>query len=108
MIEVDARGKVVHAPMGVSPCLTSARARASGHWVTTRGRRFLTPEMLKLQHMDPVRVTRPSCVLLRLFHGMIGNSMSVNVVEVVLVAQSRCAPSVFGGHVLHNKWSCEM
>eukprot|EP00969_Alexandrium_andersonii_P005441 235998-Alexandrium_andersonii.AAC.1 len=61
---------------GCSPCLTRTRAAQGGHWVTTRGRRLNTREMLKLQAMDPDRFMIPNGVPLGAFNGMIGNSMS--------------------------------
>lgn len=79
---------------GCSPCLTRARAARGGHWVTTHGCRMGTETMLKLQGMDPDRIKRPSDVKLGLFNAMIGNAMSVNVVEVLLAMLSRSCPQV--------------
>lgn len=74
--------------------------------VTTRGRRLTTTEMLKLQHMKPGRIILPPKVTLAHFHGMIGNSMSVNIIESLLVMLHRAAPDVMGLiDSLHDRWS---
>eukprot|EP00971_Amphidinium_carterae_P338475 6475829-Amphidinium_carterae.1 len=66
--------------LGLSPCLTATRCGASGgHWVTCAGRRLNTNEMLRLQAMNPDRVTRPEGVSAGQFTKMIGNSMTVTV-----------------------------
>ena len=79
---------------GCSPCLTRRRAQSGGHWVSTRGRRLTTPEMLKLQSMRPARLVVPPSVPESAFRAMIGNSMSVNIVEVLLAMLSRACPGV--------------
>ena len=107
IIEADAspsRGASVMR--GCSPCLTRRRCQAGGHWISTRGRRLNTVEMLWLQHMDPERFQIPSNVSLNSFHALIGNSMSVNVVEAILAMLSRSCPGVFGGRPpLADPWS---
>ena len=77
---------------GCSPCLTQARARVGGHWISTHGRRMGTETMLKLQHMNPDRLRRPTDVGETRFNAMIGNAMSVNIVEVLLAMLSRACP----------------
>mmetsp|Transcript_33738 Transcript_33738/g.85296 ORF Transcript_33738/g.85296 Transcript_33738/m.85296 type:complete len:396 (+) Transcript_33738:139-1326(+) len=65
----------------VSPCITCSRR--SGHWVTSRGRRQLKTEMMRLQGMDPSKfrqaVSDPQ------LGKQLGNTMSVNVLERLLV-----------------------
>lgn len=99
IVELDGRATSLNIMEGTSPCLTRSRAAASGHWITTRGRRFDTDEMLHLQHMCPLRITRPSDVSLTRFHAMIGNSMSVNILQKVLISLSNCSPIVLGSFV---------
>ena len=91
--------------LGCSPCLTVTRSRQGGHWITTHGRRFSTAEMLKLQNMRPDRLQVPEGVSMTAFHGMVGNSMSVNVVEAILAMLSRAAPSVLRAGPLPDPWS---
>ena len=93
---------------GCSPCLTRARARAGGHWVTTRGRRLSTAEMLKLQFMQPERLHVPEGVPLSEFHAMIGNSMSVNIVEALLSMLGRACPDVLKTGPLPDPWSAPL
>ena len=89
---------------GCSPCLTRRRAQSGGHWVSTRGRRLTTAEMLKLQSMRPARLVVPPSVPESAFRAMIGNSMSVNIVEVLLAMLSRACPGVLGPP-LRDRWS---
>lgn len=91
---------------GCSPCLTSTRCKQGGHWISTHGRFFDTKEMLALQHMRHDRVRRPEEVSLPQFHSMIGNSMSVNIIEVLLAMLSRSTPAVFPGP-LPDRWSAD-
>jgi len=65
-----------------SPCLT--HARASGHWVSSRGRRLSIDERLRLMGMDPKHIKK-DIVTERQLGGLIGNSMSVNVIERILI-----------------------
>ena len=89
---------------GCSPCITRRRAQCGGHWVSTRGRRLSTAEMLRLQGMRPARCVVPPSVPTPAFHGMVGNSMSVNIVEVLLAMLSRACPGVLGSP-LRDRWS---
>ena len=67
------------AMLDCSPCLT--RSRAAGHWVTNRGRRMTAGEMLRLQGWrEPIL----PCVPDLQFRRLLGNSMSVNVLERLL------------------------
>jgi len=66
---------------GMSPCITTARAK--GHWVTSRGRRMTKEEMMRLQGMNATafKVAVSETQLGK----QIGNTMSVNVLERILV-----------------------
>ena len=90
---------------GCSPCITRRRAQCGGHWVSTRGRRLSTAEMLRLQGMRPARFVVPPSVPTPAFHGMVGNSMSVNIIEVLLAMLSRACPAVLGATPLPDRWS---
>lgn len=62
-----------------SPCIT--RSRAAGHWISNRGRRFTVQEMMRLQGVDAsLQIVVPEMH----FRRMLGNSMSVNVLERIL------------------------
>jgi DNA (cytosine-5)-methyltransferase 1 len=66
---------------GVSPCITCSRG--AGHWVTNRGRRLTKEEMMRLQGMDPTQFT--VAVTEHQLGRQLGNTMSVNVLERLLV-----------------------
>jgi len=76
-----------------SPCITCGRA--AGHWVTNRGRRLTTDEMMRLQGMRPHSFRK--VVSERQLGVQIGNAMSVNVLERLFV---RALPAA--GLVAHN------
>merc|ERR1719330_1914310 len=82
-----------------TPCITCGRA--NGHWITNRGRRLSKPEMMRLQGMEPegfkVVVSQGQ------WGKQIGNAMSCNVLERILV---RLLPAA-GLHpaaLLHDRW----
>ena len=54
-------------------------------------------EMMRLQGMSPERLVIPDGVGKREFKKMIGNSMSVNVLEAILAMIDRVAPSILAG-----------
>merc|ERR1711972_712044 len=62
-------------------CMTCGRK--DGHWITNRGRRVLKTEMMRLQGMDPkaFKVVVSETQLGK----QLGNTMSVNVLERLLV-----------------------
>ena len=72
--------------------------------MSMRGRRLTTAEMLKLQSMRPARLVVPPSVPESAFRAMIGNSMSVNIVEVLLAMLSRACLGVLGSP-LRGRWS---
>ncbi len=78
--DIDSSG--AHWMHNMSPCLTHARAR--GHWVTSRGRRQNIEERLRLMGMNPNEVTR-NIITDRQLGQLIGNSMSVNVLERIFI-----------------------
>ena len=87
-----------------SPCLTRSRALRGGHWVSSYGSRMGTEIMLKLQGMNPNRIRKPDDVATGCFNGMIGNAMSVNIVETILAMLSRACPKALG---IQKPLSCQ-
>ena len=83
---------------GVLPCLT---CRAEGPWVTNRGRRLKLEEMMRLQGMDPSEFT--VAVTNAKLGAQLGNAMSVNVVERILVRALPAAGLVTHG-LLVDRW----
>ena len=55
--------------------------------------------------MDPDRLQKPADVSGRLFNGMVGNSMSINVIKTVMLMIGRSAPSIIDVRGLKDKWS---
>ena len=103
LVDIDSSERFMTMKDRCSPCLTRRRAYDGGFWITTHGRRLGTDDMLRLQHMDPQRLKRPSDVPQKQFNAMIGNAMSVNVVEAVIAMLSRSCPSLFA-HPLLDRW----
>ncbi len=73
-----------HWMQGVVPCLTRARCGTSSHWVMSRGRRLNLMEMLRLMGIQSSEVNL-RCVTGNQLGRMIGNSMSVHVLERLLL-----------------------
>lgn len=86
---IDIFSTDTHGMLGQSPCLTRTRAAAGGHWISTRSRLMSIPEMLRLQGMSPD--LNAAGISVRQMGCMIGNAMSVNVLERLLV---RLLPAV--------------
>ena len=55
--------------------------------------------------MDPDRLQKPADVSDRIFNGMIGNSMSVNIIQTMILMIGRAAPSIIDVRGLKDKWS---
>ena len=70
-----------------SPCIT--RSRNHGHWLTNRNRRMTINEMFRLQGMDPTQFQVATSKSVLGQH--IGNAMSVNVIERVLIRAIKAA-----------------
>ena len=82
----------LHMMCGISPCLTASRASAGGHWILSQGRLMSVAEMECLQGVGVqppnggkiVCINRPSGVSQRQWGLLIGNSISVSVLQRVL------------------------
>merc|ERR1712079_149102 len=93
LVDCDSSPHRMKCTKGFSPCITCSRG--SGHWVTSRKRRLTKAEMMRLQGIEPenFKVVVSDTQLGK----QIGNSMSVNVLERVLL---RALPA--GGLVGHG------
>ena len=69
-----------HHSLRIHPALD----RHLGHWITSRGRRMQTDEMMRLQGMDPNKLVIPSCLSEADVGRLVGNSMPVNVLSRIL------------------------
>ncbi len=81
VLDCDAGKNKMTCTYNYSPCLTKSRNR--GHWLLHEKRRMNINEMLRLQGIDPTKfvVDVPVAQLGQ----QIGNAMSVNVIERILV-----------------------
>lgn len=85
---------------GMSPCIT--RRRGNGHWLMNRGRRMYLEEMMRLQGMDHTKFV--VAVTPNQLGCQLGNTMSQNVVERVLVRALPACGLVRHG-VLNDRWA---
>ncbi|CAE8638074.1 unnamed protein product [Polarella glacialis] len=83
-----------------TPAMTCGRA--AGHWVTNRGRRMRTDEMMRLQGMDEKGFVQD--VSDRQLGKQIGNAMSQNVLERIMVTLLPAAGLVPRRCALHDRW----
>jgi DNA (cytosine-5)-methyltransferase 1 len=81
IVDCDASRAKSRYMYDVSPCIT--RSRYQGHWITNRRRRMNKAEMFRLQGMNPSKFV--SVVSDQDLGQQIGNAMSVNVIERILV-----------------------
>lgn len=99
VIDCDSSEERSRAFLGVSPCLT--RSRGAGHWLTDRGRRMTVSEMLRLQGwFGSFNVVTSD----RHFASLLGNAMSVNVLERLLVKLLPAA-GLWPAELLVDRWA---
>ena len=99
---IDCDSSVGRAGMmlGIAPCLTRSRA-VSGHWLSNRGRRLSTSEMCCLQGLRSDTTFRvPDSA----FRGLLGNSMSQNILERLL-CQVLPAAGLWDFALLHDRYA---
>lgn len=101
VVDIDSSTYRFSKHEGCSACLTVARGK--GHWITNRGRRMLLSEQLRLQGLPTVEEGFVQAVSDRQLGAQIGNSMSVNVLERVLVRLLPAAGLIAAGR-LHDRW----
>ena len=81
-VDVDASARHMTWNSMNLPCITRSRHR--GHWITNKKRRTTIKEMLCFQGIAPGSI-KQTCSDAE-FGKMVGNSMSLNVVERILYA----------------------
>lgn len=99
VLDCDSSPGRVSSMYQMSCCMT--RSRGQGHWVTSRGRRFTLVEQKRLQGIPddfPVFISEKA------FAQHLGNAMSVNVLERVLVSLLPAA-GLWGSELLHDRWA---
>ena len=83
-VAVDIDGSKPHWMLGMSPCLTRARA-STGHYLPALGRRLTIPERLRLQALPvDIHARCEGNISDRQLGAMIGNSLSLNVVGAIV------------------------
>ena len=83
-VVVDIDGSKPHWMLGMSPCLTRARA-STGHYLPALGRRLTIPERLRLQALlVHIHARCEGNLSHRQLGAMIGNSLSLNVVGAIV------------------------
>ena len=87
-------GSKVHIMHNMSPCLTAKRMADGGHWIVSRGRRMTLQEGMRLQGIPPSRIKIGSVRRRRVAH-MVGNGMSLPVLQAIFRQISKAAPSAF-------------
>ena len=85
-----------------SLCLTKSRGSSGGFYVTNRGRRLTVTEQLRLQAYDPKRINM-TCISERQLSQAIGNTMTVSVVERILLRALPAAGLVLSRD-LNRRW----
>ena len=83
----------------ISPCIT--RSRSTGHWLTSRHRKMSLDEMLRLQGIVPgqFKFDLPD----KKVGQLIGNAMSVNVVERIIKRALEAADLIPQGNTV-DRW----
>lgn len=77
-----------HAMKGVSPCLTSTRAKGGGHWLSWKQRFMTTAEMIGLMGVD-AKMIPPDVVSECVLRGIAGNAVPVTLLQRVMEALFR-------------------
>jgi DNA (cytosine-5)-methyltransferase 1 len=98
IVEIDCTTPRLQYMLGTSPCITTRRG--NGHWITNRGRRILKSELMRLQGMDMSKFKQ--AVSDTELGKQIGNAMSVNILERLLVRLLPAAGLVKGK--LPDRW----
>ncbi len=85
IIDIDAGSTYPTSAAGYSPCLTASRARAGGFYIGGLNRRMTIREMCAIQGIKETDLYWQGAGISQTnFRRMIGNAMSVNVLERVL------------------------
>ncbi len=91
-IDIDSSERFSGWKINIMPCLAAGHARSGGPWLSNRGRRTSTEELARLQglHNNDLLWSK-SGISEGSFRFMLGNTMSLCVVERVLGRLLLCA-----------------
>ena len=83
---IDCNGRTVNAVYDEVPCLTRARCMSGGYFLTHKQCFMSVQEMLQLQGFprDLAEEARDMAITPRSLAGMVGNALSVDLLEVLL------------------------
>ena len=85
MVDIDCSPKYAAFGINVAKTLTRTRGMQGGPWVSTRGRRVTTDELLRLQGFEPGRVHWKGAGITKAqIGGMVGNAVTVHTVGYLL------------------------
>ena len=87
VVDCDASRQKSNEMFNVSPCITRSRNR--GHWLIHKKRRMRINEMMRLQGINPR--TFKQVVSDAVLGQQLGNSMSVNVIEQLMIQALKAA-----------------
>ncbi len=96
IIDCDSSRRFSNATVGLAPCLTRTRCASGGYWCTTKGG-FLDAGDLRLLMGLDYDMLDAHCMTDTDFRGMIGNSMSINVLCHLLPAVLHAAGYISEG-----------
>ena len=100
VVDIDASEKRCHYMISRSPTLL--KSRGAGYWITSKARRMTTAEQARLQGMSPCF---QQVVSDRIMGGQIGNAMSQNVLERLLIRLLPAAGLVPSSFCLADRWA---
>ena len=87
MVDIDCSPKFATFGINIAKTLTRTRGIQGGPWVSTRGRRVTTDELLRLQGGEPGRVPwKGAAITKSQIGGMVGNAVTVHTVGHLLAA----------------------
>merc|ERR1719468_941385 len=101
VVDIDSSAARMQYKFDCTPCMTCSRA--AGHWVTSRGRRMNTNEMLRLQGMLTPSEGFVMAVSERQLGKQVGNAMSCNILERLFVRLLPAAGLARAAQ-LHDRW----
>ena len=103
-VDIDASKRFAHWKLEVCPTITRSRAASAGFYVTSRQRRLIPEELMKLQGILPKSLRKYSGLPRGVLDAALGNAMSACILERLLpriVWATGCIPEL-----MPDVWSC--
>jgi hypothetical protein len=83
-IAIDCDASQCRFYVDTAPCLTAARGKSSGCWITCKGRKMKLAELFALQGMDVAELKLPANLSPAKLGFMVGNAFTQTTVERIL------------------------